>query len=714
MERRSFFKMVGTASGAALTGACGKPAAELLPILVPEEQIVPGVEEWHPSVCRECTAGCGVIVRVMEAHHKLERDGESVLHPIAAIKKVEGNPLDPVSGGRLCGRGQASVQRLYHPDRLRGPKKRTGDRGAAELSDADWDEAHETLASLLRQIDPARIVWLTRAESSSRSATVARFLDALGASAATTVGVNDFSVERAAAKALYGWDGLPVYEIQDADFVLSLGADFLGGWTSPVLYARRFGHFRQGRPQTRGTLIHAESRLSQTGWAADRWLPVAPGGEQDLAVAIGNLLIEEHGLGKDVGEAFRAPYTNIDLAATIAATGVSALRVRETAAQLAAANAPLVVAGASIVRTNSVAAVGAASGLNVLLGNVGKPGGVKAPTTSPFPRPKFSDPQARLEEAEIVFVEGVDPLYLQPALKDALAGVETVVSFASMVDETAAFADWVLPDHDALESAAAVVPEVAPGAALTGAASFVRPLYDTRPVEETLSEIAKRLEKGIDHVTAHSAYEDTFAALDEKDEWDGPLEFADYAERQGGWWSDAASSSAPEAGATVLEAARFEGSESDYPLTFQPYFSSRFGDGSGAALPWLQETPDPTSSAMWEAPMEIDPGTAAAAQASNGDLFRIETSAGSIQAPVYVNPAAIPGVVSMAIGQGHQHLGRDASGRGTNPLAVVAEAAESQTGVLAFGATRCRLSKAGDGTLRQFSIVDRETEPVRL
>ena len=47
-------------------------SAELLPILVPEEQIVPGVEEWHPSVCRECSAGCGVIVRVMEARRRSE------------------------------------------------------------------------------------------------------------------------------------------------------------------------------------------------------------------------------------------------------------------------------------------------------------------------------------------------------------------------------------------------------------------------------------------------------------------------------------------------------------------------------------------------------------------------------------------------------------------------------------------------------------------
>src|SRR5207237_7145739 len=99
MERRSFFKIVGTASGGLLTGSCGKQAREIIPLLVPEREIVAGVEEWHPSVCRECAAGCGTIVRVMEAEREIRRDGGVVRERIAAIKKIEGNPLDAVSGG---------------------------------------------------------------------------------------------------------------------------------------------------------------------------------------------------------------------------------------------------------------------------------------------------------------------------------------------------------------------------------------------------------------------------------------------------------------------------------------------------------------------------------------------------------------------------------------------------------------------------------------
>src|SRR5271169_5321968 len=140
MERRDFFKILSTTSAGAL-GGCGSKADKLIPLLVPEHEIVPGEEQWHPAVCTECGAGCATVVRIMEGVRKVERDGEPLRERIAAIKKIEGNPLDPISGGRLCARGQAGVQSLYHPDRLQGPMRRSGNRGSAQFSKTTWDEA---------------------------------------------------------------------------------------------------------------------------------------------------------------------------------------------------------------------------------------------------------------------------------------------------------------------------------------------------------------------------------------------------------------------------------------------------------------------------------------------------------------------------------------------------------------------------------------------
>ena len=112
----------------------------------------------------------------------------------------------------------------------------------------------------------------------------------------------------------------------------------------------------------------------------------------------------------------------------------------------------------------------------------------------------------------------------------------------------------------------------------------------------------------------------------------------------------------------------FAGDALQFPLQFQPYLSIQYHDGRGSNLPWMQELPDPASSAMWDFPVEIDPKTASNLNVVTGDWVRVESANGRLDAPAYVHPAALPGVISMAIGEGHTHYGRYASGRGANPL----------------------------------------------
>jgi anaerobic selenocysteine-containing dehydrogenase len=720
MDRRNFFKLVGTASGAAVTGACGSSAREIVPLLVPEKEIVPGVEEWHPSVCRECGAGCGTIVRVMQAERMIEVAGEKVRQPIAAIKNIEGNPLDPVSGGRLCARGQASLQGLYHPDRLRGPRKRTGERGGGLFEAASWDDAMaqagEALAKAVAE-GPQGIVYLARPLTGTRSATVARFLEALGAAPALGVGLGDLAVERRAAAAVFGWDGLPNYEIQDATHVLGIGADFLGGWASPVLYARRFGHFRRGRPGLRGRLVHAESRFSQTAWSADQWLPVRPAGEQALALAIGHLLVtEKWARGLDaVAPSLRDAFAAVDLEGALETAGLELRLVRRIAEELAAATAPLVVAGASVVQRNSFDAVVAASALNLLLGNVGAKGGVLPPAAAPFEsleasRPRTANLVERLDGASLVILDGADPAYTLPAAVPDLRKVPAILSFSPFLDDSSAYADLILPDHSPLEAAAAVAPDVAPGPALTGSRAFVAPLAETRSTEQLLVELAKAAGKAVEAVSPESSFEQMFAEHASRDsDWASAQEFAAYAQRQGGWWAEQAAEPSQATDFALPALGQPEASPDGYPYAFQPYPSVQFGDGGGANLPWLQELPDPASSAMWGLPVEIDPKTARELGVANGDLVRVTSAQGQLEAPAYVHPAAIPGVVSMAIGQGHRHYGRYAAGRGANPLAIVSAVFEPASGALAFGATRVRLEKVGTrGRLVQFAQLDRE------
>ena len=693
VERRDFFKILTVSSAAAVTTACGDPTDTLIPLLIPDQDLAPGEESWHPAVCGECSAGCGTVVRVMRGTRVIEQtsaDGKSkekVRQRLAAIKKIEGNPLDPVSGGRLCARGQAVVQALYHPDRLQGPMKRTGQRGEAKFAPISWKDAMEEAKAAVAKAGTS-VVALTGPQIGTRSLSLQKFLKAVGASEAVVCTVADHPVERKAAERVFGWKGLPLFDLANATSAIGVGADFLGGWASPVYYARQFGAFRQGRRGLRGHLVQAESRFSITAGAADRWLPLKPGTELQFLLALGAMLVDSAGskaLPKPVLEAFRTA----DVKALLEACGLEERRVRPLVAEFAKSERPLVLPGASTVHSNSVDAVAAGYYLNVLLGNVDKAGGMLAPvsTAEAESRPVME----ALAGAKAILVEGANPAYTLPTSAGAMkafAAAETVISFSAFLDDTAAWADLILPASHYLEAETALAPPVSPRPGFSIGVPFIRTLHDTKPFEQILGQLAD-----FTPVTAKDLAGEAW----------------DTAQKDGGAWHDApAHKAAVITGSVELRTAEFAGDAAKFPLLFQPYLSLQFHDGSGANLPWMQELPDPASSTMWGLPVEIDPKTASALGIHNGDRVKVQSAEGSLEAQAYVHPAAVPGVVSMGIGGGHTHYTRYAAGRGANPLSILAAVWEKSTSALATGATRVQLSRLAEGQLIQYSDRDRE------
>src|SRR5512141_2534724 len=132
MDRRKFLTVVGAASGGALalSGCSTSRVEKLVPYLVQSEDQIPGVATWYASTCTECSTGCGLHVRT--------REGRAV--------KLEGNPEHPVNQGKLCSRGQAALQGLYNPGRLKGPMVRGPGGGWQEIT---WDDAVTRLAAKL-------------------------------------------------------------------------------------------------------------------------------------------------------------------------------------------------------------------------------------------------------------------------------------------------------------------------------------------------------------------------------------------------------------------------------------------------------------------------------------------------------------------------------------------------------------------------------------
>src|SRR5271170_7665644 len=155
MERRNFLKISVLSGAAATLGACGSPEEQLIRF-VPEEELIPGIATWKPSVCTLCSAGCGLLVRVMQGEAEVVRHGQQGLIKMGLAKKLEGNPQNPINQGKLCARGQAGLQVLYHPDRITHPIKRTGARGSGEFQEISWDDALKEVAGRLNALDSSK------------------------------------------------------------------------------------------------------------------------------------------------------------------------------------------------------------------------------------------------------------------------------------------------------------------------------------------------------------------------------------------------------------------------------------------------------------------------------------------------------------------------------------------------------------------------------
>ena len=743
MERRDFLKISAASGATAALSSCGHPEHQIIRF-IPEEDLQPGVAVFKPSVCTLCSAGCGLTVRVMEGDAEVVRHGKLGLIKMGLAKKLEGNPDHPINRGKLCARGQAGLQVTYHPDRVRTPLQRIGPRGSGKFEEIGWDTAMTELVSKLAPLrasnQAASLAFLTRPLRGLRAELIARFLEAFGAPRAVTFETFDETVLRHANALSYGQPQLPTFDLARANYAISFGADFLGTWNSPVAQAIGYGEFRQGRPGRRGKLVMVESRLSPTGANADEWIPARPGFEGLLALAIGRVLVVEKLVPMD-GNGPASWFGGPDFAPEQVEkpTGVSLATITRIARELAAQQpAVAMIGGAPLAQTNGLFNAQAVNALNVLLGNTGKPGGVgftPQPSAPVVPKssyrnleelirrastgragvsgvssrpisPSNNPAESPLGPVNVLLIYEANPVFGQPGFTaGALAQIPFIASFGCFIDETSVLADLILPDHSPLESWLDVVPESGSlGAVVSLAPPALRPLHDTRSMPDVLLEVAHRLGgqlgEGLPWATfeemLRSAAAQLTGAVDTNDYWKKTLQ-------QGGWWGrDSKQPIHVLAGGGThapIEPSlpEFDGDEREFPFHFLPYASPALLDGSTAHLPWMQELPDVLTSAMWSVWVEINPQTAGRLNIQQGDLVEVASRHGQLQAPAFLYPAIAPDVVAMPVGQGHEHFTRYASGRGANPISILAPMTEESVGALAWAATRVQIRRVGDG-----------------
>jgi len=477
---------------------------------------------------------------------------------------------------------------------------------------------------------------------------------------------------------------------------------------------------RQARPGVRGKFVQVESRMSQTGANADEWVAIKPGFDGMLALGLAHVMMkaglrrpEAAGRAGSLIEGWSNGLAGYAPEEVAKQTGVPVARIERLAREFAEQTPSVALIGGSpLAQTNGLFSALAVNALNALAGSVNSPGGmfftpqlnltpVRAGTRRdeqprPFEKIAADILSADRSPIQMLLLDGANPVFATPRawkVREALMKVPFIVSFGNFLDETSVLADWILPDHSFLESWVEGMPEAGSRSAVGSVAPPVmRPLHETRAMPDVLLEAGRRLKRPLNPALPWQNFQEMLRSA-----FEALPAVWDTVQKQGGWWSDVTPSAQsagtldersgrPQTAPTVRFAApQFDGDASKYPFHFLPYASPAFYDGSVAHLPWLQELPDPLSSAMWSSWVEINPQTAGRLQIHQGDLVEVTSRQGTLQVPAFVSPGIAPDVVAMPVGQGHETYTRYASGRGENPIRILAPMVEPETGSFGMG-----------------------------
>ncbi|MFY9607660.1 MAG: molybdopterin-dependent oxidoreductase [Blastocatellia bacterium] len=667
MKRREFIILTGVgATSSTFLSACGHPEEKLIPALIPDDQYVPGVDYWKASTCGMCPAGCGIIVRTRE--HK--------------ANKIEGNPFHPVNRGALCARGQAGLEVLYNPDRSKGPMKRVGERGEGKWQEISWDEAIKTLADRLRVAQTSgRTVALVSGDSRRVTGLAVDWLSRVVKSLVFLTADSSERTGRLEYEYLFDRPGIPVFDLGNASYLLSFGARFLENWHSPVMYSLAYGEFRRTAHRARGKFVQVEPRMSLTGANADEWLPAS---RVDLvALAIMQVIIRE-GLVKNASppEFVFDPLDWYSPERIADQMGIPSDTVIRIAREFAGSERPLAIGGGGLADLRTI------NHLNLMVGNVNKPGGVLLPETgspdllatmrSGEGKPTALGRQSwreALTSLDVLLLHRANPAHTHPWTVDGLKGAPFLASFASVIDESTHMADLILPDHSYLESwdiesvafggrhvaVSVTQPIIKPELNTMQTADFLVALAEAiggavplKSAQEVVKQAAEALHNAGSSIGA-DAPDDFFNTLDERGVWSGELQ--------------AVNGASPKTQLPLVRHVLYERGDvnRDYPLALVVYEHTALGFGEQANLPTLQELPDPMTSVMWGSWVEVNPKTATELGIADGDLVEVSTEHGSLRVPTIVYPAIRPDVIAMPDGQGHTAYGRYATGQGINP-----------------------------------------------
>ncbi|MGI9161248.1 MAG: TAT-variant-translocated molybdopterin oxidoreductase, partial [Saprospiraceae bacterium] len=452
-NRRDFLKMMGFGLGAAtIAASCEIPMKRAIPYVTKPDEIVPGVANYFASSFVQGGDYCAVLVKTREGR------------PI----KIEGNTLSKVTKGGTSARAQAVVLSLYDTRRI----KSAGSVEKGEFSGMNWTDLDKKITGQLALGGQIRIISGTNISPTAKKA-LGEFIAKYPNTRVVTYDPVSSAALLAANEQCFGLKALPSYHFDKAEVIVSLGADFLGTWISPVEYARAYAERRKiSDPKKAAMSRHyqVESHMSLTGSNADHRVLIKP---------------------SEMGAAICALYNEV--AALTGGASIGGPKVNDKAAKaLKSAARDLVAAkGKSLVvsGSNNIAEQVIVNKINDLLANLNAT--VDFGTLS-YQRQGDEREMERLigemsaGQVAIAMVWGANPAFDLPnadKFKAAFAKVNTRVSFSGTMDETTALCNYSAPTHHLLESWGDAQPKEGHYSLIQ---PTIAPLFDTRQAELSL------------------------------------------------------------------------------------------------------------------------------------------------------------------------------------------------------------------------------------
>jgi molybdopterin-containing oxidoreductase family iron-sulfur binding subunit len=602
--RRDFLKYVGFTTAAASLAACEGPVVKSIPYVIKPDDIIPGVADYYATTMADGFDFANILVKVREGR------------PI----KIEPNKE---AKGHTNARVQASVLSLYDSLRLKGPK--------ANGTEISWADADAQIISKLNEVKesglPIALLTGTCASPSTK-----KLVNKLNETYGNVQHIVYDAVSESAAldafEALYGTRALPDYNLEKAEVIVAVGADFLGDWQGggfDVGYAK-------GRIPNNGKMSHHiqfESNLTLTGANADNRFMLKPSEQYTALVKL------YHAVVKGIATKEATPLND--------AVQKAAMQIRK------AGSKAVVLTGIQDKNAQLVAlAINKAIGSEVL--DVVATKNVRRGNDADVARLVTDMNSGRIGA---VIINNSNPVYTLPNSNEFVEGLQKVklsVAFSMQDNETANATQYALATPHYLESwGDAVIKK--------GQYSLIQPtintLFDTRQFQDAL----------LIWTGDNTSYYEFL-----KGSWNNSILVGkswNQALHDGIFVADASEDegviSASEVDIDAVASALGKIKESDLELAL--YTKISLGDGQMANNPWLQELPDPITRTTWDNYLTMSKADAddlgainenVANGALNGSLVELTVNGNSEILPVLIQPGQAKGSLGLALGYGRK------------------------------------------------------------